>query len=244
MSFDKYFETAQNTMPEFTDLPQVHKIAAITTLTPDALPELDRMIKENPGVVDEQTKDGCNLFRFICLYIGSFSSLECLQLLLKHGADYNKHYDCDGNSLHVASRYTVDSCLYVTVKFLVEIGCDINCCTINGSVLYQLILRNTEESLKTAQYLIELGADLELVDVTEKTCLMAISQHTRKNDMTYPILKTLIRFSDVSKISFYRKTAYQYYENNPVLHDMLTESEVNMLKGEYTGKLTKSAANR
>lgn len=173
MSFDKYFEFAKKRIPGYAGFTMSQQLVSITALTPDALPELERMIRKNPDVVNETGHYVYTSLIITCKYLGTLTSLECLKLLLDNGANYNILFHDQSNVLHIVARNAKYSCL-VEAFTLVKTGCDINNRTVCGSILCDLIIRNTEDSLKLAELLIDLGADLEIVNSMKQTCLMLI----------------------------------------------------------------------
>ena len=106
-------------------------------------------------------------------------TVECVKLLLEHGADINIKENYGWTALHMACRYCNEDSSIECVKLLLEHGADVNAKENDGWTALHLACRycNEDSSIECVKLLLEHGADINIknIYISSIKCVMIIS---------------------------------------------------------------------
>lgn len=227
-----------NMCTKFTHL---MKLVLVVNQFPNVLELIEELIEKNPGELDKQNSNGWSALMIASINCSRQSSIECVKLLIKLGADANLHSIYGNTALILASEYCATSSSIECVRLLIEAGANLDAG--KRTALMQACERcATCSHVECVDLLIEAGADMNLRSASKMTALMHFCNCCKFNSSNLDTLMVLIRNTDdITSVDTGGKSAYKYYKEN-VSH-IKDEYIEDLLQGKIRLSNTKSARN-
>ena len=181
---DIYYCSKNSSASRFTHL---HKCVMITHRYPEINLYIDHYLQKNPDKINEINSKGWTALMLASRNSSSFSSLETVKILIKHGANLNQTNISHRNALFLASRYSATESSLETVDLLLKNKINVNHKDKNGftALYYACHHANTTSNIETVKLLLENGSD------------------SNQTIMDVPIIDDLHDFYDEGKINIH-----------------------------------------